>query len=154
MLAGTVALPAQCPNPRAQIPQPSHGRWRNPRNIRLRLDPGFYSIFVDDLDCSADKIRIRKEVELVVTAGTCDFVSGGRIIGPNNLPIPWTRQEALYEERRGWSLQPAPVVFGGELIVKDRNPATIRVRVNKSAVDWPKDQVVAKAEIVLVQINP
>ncbi len=154
VLAGNVALPPQCPNPAAQIPQPAAVPWGNPRTIRLQVDPGIYTVFVDDLDCSSDKVRIRKEVEMVVIAGTCDFVGLGRIIGPNNQPIPWTRQEVLYEEPAGWSLESAPVIFGGELIVKDRNPSTIRVRVNKKAADWPKDQLVAKAEVIQVQINP
>ena len=154
VLAGNVALPPQCPRPAAQIPQPAHGRWRNPRPIRLQVDPGIYTVYVDDLDCSSDYVRIRKEVEMVVIAGTCDFVGLKRIIGPNNRPIPWTRQEVLYEEPAGWSLEPNPVIFGGELIVKDKNPSIIRVRVLKKAADWPKDQVVAKAEVIQVQINP
>ena len=146
-LAGLIALPPNCPNLAAQIPQPVHGRWRNPRDIVLEAAPGIHSFFVDDLDCSSGKVEIRKEVEVRVINGPCTFAG----------PQPnWTREEVTFTEPMGWSIQPAPVIFAGRLNVPNAlNTCTLSVRVIKKAANWPDEHVTGRNfETIRVVINP
>ena len=131
---GTVALAPDCGNLPGTLPQPAHGRWANPRQIVLQVPPGFNSVYVDDLDCSSGEVDIRKEVQLEVIKGQCAFV------GP--FP-PSTREEVTFTEPKGWSIQPAPVVFGGRLIVPPP-PARceLAVQVLKKAANWPDEEIV------------
>lgn len=147
VLAGRIVLPPDCQKLVAHVPQPAHGRWRNPRDIILNVAPGIYSFFVDDLDCSSGKVDIRKEVELRVVAGPCTFVGQQ----PN-----WTREEVVFTEPKGWSIQPAPVVFGGRLIVPNLpNHCTLSLRIIKKAEKWPEEHVMGNNfETIKVVINP
>jgi hypothetical protein len=120
-------LPPVCPDPQAQIPQPAHNRWQNSRGrIALKIDPGMYSIYLDDLDCSSADVRIWKGVELRVARGNIRFAGPG-----DGRQLVW--RSKVYLEPKGWSLQPAPIIFGGRLMVGDNLPAAIEVNIFKCA---------------------
>jgi hypothetical protein len=125
-----------CADVAGHIPQPAHGRWRNPRApIKLRLDPGPYSIFVDDLDCSSAPVSITKWVRVVVRSGDCDLASGNiaYIYSPEDgqvLELPSVMKIVQYDEPKGWSLEPSPVIFPGELIVSNLT-SRLEVTVDK-----------------------
>ena len=147
--AGGLVLPPDCAGLAAQIPQPAHRRWTNPRDIVLQVGPGSYSVFVDDLDCSTGEVEIRKQVELRVTAGGCRFAG--------NPPADWTQQQVIFTEPKGWSIQPSPVIFGGELMVPNPflAPCDVAVQVIKSAKNWPDEHVQGKNyDMILVRLVP
>lgn len=157
VLRGNVQLPNVCPNLQATIPQPAHGNWRNPRAgdvIRIRIDPGIYSMFVDDLDCSTHEIEIIKNVRLFSERGNCRFVGGSQVQLPGRPPRPFIDQNLRYTEPRGWSLQPSPVIFGGQLNVPDRLPSVITVSILKQPANPERDFVFTNLDIIRVHINP
>lgn len=157
VLKGQLVLPNMCPKLPAFIPQPGHGRWQNPRpgdRIRLKARPGIYSVFVDDLDCSTDKIRILKTVRLFVESGDCDFVGASYIAMGGGPPRPYIEADVVYPEPKGWSLQPHPIIFGGRLIVRNAKPSVILVSVWKRPAPGEKKRVRTNYAIIRVLINP
>ena len=147
-----------CPDLAGTVPRPGHGRWRNPREkIRLRMDPGIYSFYVDDLDCSSDAVEILKFVQLIVWTGDCDFSSGGRqgFVRPDGTRFerPAVFKIVTFLEPQGWSLQPSPIVFPGELVVPNRKPSRIKINILKTGAN-PGDRVSGHQQQIEVLINP
>ena len=121
-------LPAipECPDAAANIPQPAHGNWSNPRApITLVVpDPGVpLDLAVDDLDCSSDEVNVDKTVTLTVVSGGCAF--GGAAM---------TSQVRAESEQTGWNIQSTPVLFGGALTLSDTG-CTIRIDIVKEPAD-------------------
>jgi hypothetical protein len=158
VLQGQLQLPDICPNLLARVPQPGHGRWRNPRAndiIRIRISPGIYTMFVDDLDCSTHKVDIIKSVRIFSAEGNCDFVGGGYVQVPGEQnPRPYLLKDVAFTEPKGWSLQPAPITFGGQLIIPDIVPAVLTVSIDKRAANPEQDAVYTNGDSIRILINP
>lgn len=147
-----------CPDFPGHVPQPAHARFENPREkIRLKMDPGIYSFFVDDLDCGSDAVEILKFVQIIVWTGDCDFASGGRqgFVTPDGTRFerPAIFKIVPYLEPKGWSLQPSPILFPGELIVQNRRPSRIKINILKAGAN-PGDRVTGHQQQVEILINP
>ena len=145
-------------NLRGFLPQPAHGRWRNPRSrIRMKLPRGVYSFYVDDLDYGTCEVEILKVVQVIVWTGACDFASGGRMgfVRPDGTRFerPAILTTVRYLEPAGWSLQTAPIVFPGELIVQNLRPSTLKINVLKVGAN-DGDRVTGHQQQIELTINP